>query len=84
MKLSYFDPILLKHTFRSINLCRAYLVGSVTTLSIIAPGRGFPGPLLLWTKNLALIRFVTITNANGTELAPFNCPQAIYKKKKNK
>jgi len=52
------------------NLCMTYLVGSVTTLSIIVPGRGFSGPLLLGAKNLALIRFVTITNANGTELAP--------------
>ena len=48
----------------------AYLVGSVTTLSIIVPGRGFSGPLLLRAKNLVLIRCVTITNANGTELFP--------------
>jgi len=44
----------------------AYLVGSVTTLSIIVPGRGFSGPFLLGVKNLEFIRFVTITNAIGT------------------
>jgi len=37
---------------------------------MIVPGLGFSGPLLLGAKNLALILFVTITNANGTELAP--------------
>jgi len=58
------------YTFRLNNWWMAYLVGSVTTLSIIVPGRGFWGPLLPGAKNLALIRFVTITNANGTELAP--------------
>ena len=69
MELSYFDFDKM-YRFRLNNLCRAYLVGSVTMPSIIVPGRGFSGPLLLGAKNLALIRFVTITNANGTELAP--------------
>jgi len=46
------------------------LVGSVTTVSIIVPGRGFSEPLLVGAKNLALIRLVTITNANGTDLGP--------------
>jgi len=48
----------------------AYLVGSVTTVSIIVPGRGFSGPLLLGAKNLELIRLETITNANGTDKGP--------------
>jgi len=58
------------YKFRLNNLCITYLVGSVTTLSIIVPGRGFSGPLLLGAKNLALIRLVTMTNASGTEVAP--------------
>lgn len=52
------------------SICIAYLVGSVTTVSTIVPGRGFSGPLWPGAKNLALIRLVTITNANGTELGP--------------
>lgn len=47
-----------------------YLVGSVTTLSIIVPGWGFKGPLAELAKNLVLMRLVTMINANGTEDAP--------------
>ena len=57
-------------TFRENNQYNTYLVGSVTTVSITVPGRGFSGPLLLGAKNLALIRFVTITNANGIDFGP--------------